>query len=113
MEEQETVIESLVENVEKYTATTIELTKLKSILKTSDILSNIAVSLVLLVLAFLAIVFLSIGVAFWLGDLLGSGYTGFLIVAGFYALTGILLYLLRKRLIKGPISNALINHFIE
>src|SRR5689334_468848 len=113
MEEQETVIESLVENVEKYTATTIELAKLKSILKTSDILSNIAVSLVLLVLAFLAIVFLSIGVAFWLGDLLGSGYAGFLIVAGFYALTGILLYLLRKRLIKGPISNALINHFIE
>jgi hypothetical protein len=113
MEEQETVIESLVENVEKYTATTIELAKLKSILKTSDVLSNIAVMLVLLVVAFLAIVFLSIGAAFWLGELLGSVYTGFLFVAGFYVVAGILLYLLRKRIIKGPVSNALINHFIE
>jgi hypothetical protein len=113
MEEQETVIESLVENVEKYTATTIELAKLKSILKTSDVLSNVAVSIVLLVTAFLAIVFLSIGAAFWLGELLESVYAGFLLVAGFYAFAGILLFLLRKRLLKGPISNALINHFIE
>jgi hypothetical protein len=113
MEEQETVIESLVENVEKYTATTIELAKLKSILKTSDVLSNVAVTIVLLVMAFLAVVFLSIGAAFWLGELLGSVYMGFLLVAAFYAFTGIVLFLLRKRLLKGPISNALINHFIE
>jgi len=113
MEEQETVIESLVENVEKYTATTIELAKLKSILKTSDVLSKVAVTLVLLVIAFLVVVFLSTGAAFWLGELTGSVYAGFLLVGGFYALMGLLLYLLRKRLLNGPISNALINYFIE
>jgi ABC-type bacteriocin/lantibiotic exporter with double-glycine peptidase domain len=111
--EQETVIESLVENVEKYTATTIELAKLKSVLKTSDALSNIAVSVILMVMAFMTIIFLSIGGAIWVGELLGSLYSGFLVVAGFYALIGLLAYLMRIRVIKNPISNALINHFID
>jgi len=113
MEEKETVVESLVENVEKYTATTLELAKLKSVLKTSDALSNIAVSVILMLMTFMTIIFLSVGGAIWIGELIGSLYCGFLIIAGFYALIGLIAYLMRIRMIKNPISSALINHFID
>jgi hypothetical protein len=113
MEEQETVIESLVEHVEKYTSTTIELAKLKSILKLSDILSTIAVMVVLIIVCFLTIVLLSVGVSLWIGELVGSVYGGFLITGGFYAVTGLFIYLLRKRVIKAPVSNAIINHMMD
>jgi len=113
MEEQETVIESLVENVEQYTTTTIELMKLRFVLKASDAISNMAAMIVLFVMGFLTLVFLSIGAALWIGMLLGSGYIGFLIVAGFYGVTGSLVYLLRKRIIKTPIANGIINHLID
>lgn len=113
MEEQETVIESLVEHVEKYTSTTIELAKLKSILKLSDALSTIAMLIVLIIVCFLTIVLLSVGVSLWIGMLVGSMYGGFLIVGGFYALAGLFIYWRRKHLIKAPISNAIINHMMD
>jgi hypothetical protein len=113
MEEQETVVESLVENVEQYTATTIELAKLKSILKTSDVLSGIATTLVLIVLAFMTVLFLSIGAGLWLGEVIGSVFGGFLLVGGFYAVTGTFIFLLRKRLVKEPIANSIINNMID
>jgi hypothetical protein len=111
--EEPTVIESLVEHVETYTRATVDLAKLHVVQKGSDILANIAVTIVLIVLSALVLVFISIGAALWIGELLGSAYYGFFIVAGFYLVLALLIYLMRDRIVKKPISDSIIDHFID
>lgn len=48
----------------------------------------------------IALLFLSLSAAFWLGTLLESTAKGFLIVGVFYVLIGIIIFLFRKRLEK-------------
>ncbi|WP_318311023.1 hypothetical protein [Flagellimonas crocea] len=48
--------------------------------------------------ASLALLFLSLSASFWLADLMESTALGFLIVGGFYVLTGLILYALRSRI---------------
>ncbi|MCA0958666.1 phage holin family protein [Muricauda ruestringensis] len=50
--------------------------------------------------ASIALLFLSISAAFWLGSWTGNTATGFLIVGCFYVLIGIVLFILRKRIEK-------------
>lgn len=48
----------------------------------------------------IALLFLSLGAAFWLGTILGTTAEGFLVVGGFYVLFGIILFLLRNKIEK-------------
>ncbi|MGB6153464.1 MAG: hypothetical protein WBG48_15905 [Pricia sp.] len=48
----------------------------------------------------LALLFLSISAAFWVGSELESTYLGFLVVGVFYLLVGLIIYLLRNTLRK-------------
>lgn len=50
--------------------------------------------------AILALLFLSVSAAFWIGSELENTSQGFLMVGAFYILLGILFYLLRNRLSK-------------
>lgn len=108
-----TVIESLVEHVEAYTRTTVDLAKLRVVQKASQVLSNIAVTIVLVVLSSLVLLMASIGGAMWIGEALESAYLGFFIVSGFYLVLGLFVYMLRDRIIKKPISDSIIDHFID
>jgi len=49
---------------------------------------------------FIALLFLSLSAAFWLGTMLGNTAQGFLIVGGFYILAGIIIFLLRGKIEK-------------
>jgi hypothetical protein len=61
------------------------------------------------VLLFLfVIVFGSIAGAWALSDWIGKPYSGFLIVAGFYLLLGIIVWLTRGRFIRFPVMNAIL-----
>ena len=48
----------------------------------------------------LALIFLSLSAAFWIGGLLENTSLGFLAIGGVYVLLGILIYLLRHKLRK-------------
>ena len=48
----------------------------------------------------IALLFLSLSAAFWLGSMLESTAIGFLIVGGFYVLVGLILFLLRNKIEK-------------
>jgi hypothetical protein len=52
--------------------------------------------------------FASLGLAFWLGDLFGKIYLGFLTVAGFYGLLALMVHLFLGRWIKKMICDYLI-----
>ncbi|MBA4745297.1 MAG: hypothetical protein H2058_08565 [Muricauda sp.] len=51
-------------------------------------------------IASIALLFLSLSAAFWLGSMLGNTAEGFLIVGGFYVLIGIIIFLLRSKIEK-------------
>jgi hypothetical protein len=113
MEEQKGLIESLIEKGEQYGKTTIELLKLKTLDKSADVVSNLVSWLIVVIFILMFFLILNIGVALWLGELLGNSYFGFFAVAGFYALFALIFGIFRKQLIKKPVSNSIIKQVLD
>jgi hypothetical protein len=113
MEDKIIFIEPLFERTEEYGKTSYELFKLKALDKTAGVLSTfISRGAVVLALT-MFIVIVSIGIALWLGDLLGKSYYGFFCVAGFYAIIGGVLYFFMHNKIKKRISNSIISQILN
>lgn len=108
MEQQSENIESLLEKAGDYVETRLEIFKLKTALTTSDVVSELVVRIVLVSFISIVVMMLNIGLALWLGELLGKSYYGFLVLAGFYSLLAILMYFFREKMIESPVSNAII-----
>src|SRR5258706_11552500 len=108
MNENAKLIESLFEKGEEYGKTTLELVRLKAIAKSGEVVSSVTATLAVTVVAALAVLIANIGIALWVGELLGKSYYGFFIVAGFYFLVASLLHLFRRQWIKTPVSNSVI-----
>ena len=106
-------IETLIKQSGEYLETKIELTKLKAINTSSDVLSNLVYLFVKIMIIFLFIGFVSIALAIMIGNILGEYYYGFLITGGFYLFVLLIVYIQRKKWIKGPIANSLINKMLR
>ncbi len=113
MDDKISSIENLYEHLEAYSKTSIELYKLKAIEKTAEVSSTLASGIAVITVASFFVLFINLGIAMWLGELLGKIYYGFFIVAGFYAFTTLLIYLFRKQWIKKPISNSIITQALK
>ncbi|WP_309609972.1 hypothetical protein [Flavobacterium sp.] len=113
MENTVTTIETLFEKAEVFTKTSLELLKLNAISKSSDILASLAVKLVSATMVATFFLFLNIGLAFWVGELLGKSYYGFFVIAGFYAFIGIIFNIFKNSLIKEPIKNSIISEILK
>lgn len=111
--ENQSNIESLFSKASDYLETRVELFRLKTIDKTSEVVSSVASKAVLMLFATFFMLLLSMGTAFWLGDLLGKTFYGFFIVAGFYLLTGFLIYAFRRKWLKDPVSNLIIRKTLK
>ncbi len=94
------MIEPLLERAEQYGKTSLELIKLKSLNKTSDIVSTLVYKIIMIVAFSFFLILGSIALAIYLGTILGTNYFGFLVVSGFYALLYFVLYLSKKALKK-------------
>ena len=106
-------IEGLFKKTGEYIETRIDLAKYKAIDKSSDIAASLITSVCLIIVAVVLIFTATVGVALWIGNMLGKNYYGFFIVAGFYALTMVVLYLCRHRWIKTPVSKLIIEKVIN
>lgn len=113
MEDQANLIESLIEKGEQYGKTSLELLKLKTLDKSADVTSTLVSWLIVVIFAVLFFLILNIGVALWLGDLLGKSYYGFFFVSGFYAVLALVFWIFRKQLIKKPINESIITQVLE
>src|SRR5450759_4931848 len=109
MDEQSGLIESLIEKGEQYGKTTLELIKLKTLDKSADVISNMVSWAIVIVFVVLFFLILNIGVALWIGELLGKSYYGFFAVSGFYAILAIVFIIFRKQFVKNPLNNSIIN----
>ncbi len=93
MEEKINEIEDLFHQAVDYSKTSYEIIKLKALDKGADVASTVVVRIMYLVIFAIGFIVLSLCISYWLGELLGKIYFGFLIVAGFWFVAGIFIYL--------------------
>lgn len=113
MDEQPGLIETLIEKGEQYGKTTIELLKLKTLDKSADVVSTLISWTIVIVFAVLFFLIMNIGIALWLGEMLGKSYYGFFAVSGFYAILVIVFWIFRKQWVKDPINNSIVTQVLE
>jgi hypothetical protein len=113
MTDQASLIASLFERTEHFTRTSAELYRLKSIDKSADIVSTLTAHLAVVSAVVLFFLIVNIGIALWLGELIGKVYYGFFIVGGFYAVAGVILHFVGTKWIKTPLQNAIITQALK
>ena len=106
-------IESLFEKVEAYTKTTYELSKLKLLETTIIVVTALLPKLSVILMVSLFVLVLNIGIALFLGEILGKSYYGFFIVAAFYLIAGIILHFFLHNWIKKPVSDLIIKQVLQ
>jgi len=110
MEQKATVIKSFVENTEILTKNNIDLSKHKVIQKFTPMLTSVAAILIITIAFLCATAVVNIGAALWIGELVGSAFCGFLIVAAFNLFIVVFLYVYRESLLKMPFNNSIITN---
>ena len=101
------------ELVEQYARTSFEIYKLKAINMFAGVFAGIATGVILWLIFLMLLLFLSIGGAFYIGKSLGAYHHGFFIIAGFYLLLGILIYIFRVKCLKNVINNVIIKQIFK
>jgi hypothetical protein len=106
-------IESLFEKAETYGKTTYELSKLKLLQTSTVVVSSLLARLSVIAMLSMFALISSIGVAIFLGELLGKSYYGFFIVAAFFLVAGIVLHFFLHKLIRRPVSEIIIKQALQ
>ena len=101
-------IEQLFEKAEAYGKTTIKLGKHLALYGSADVISDLAVKLVIFSVVASSILFANIGLSLYLGEVLGKQYLGFLAVGVFYLIVAVLAYIFKNACIKNPVSKYVI-----
>lgn len=113
MEEKYKMLEELWASAETYGKTNVELIKLKTVDKVADGASSMVAWAAVVIALVLFFITLNFGIALLVGELVGKPYLGFLIVAAFYGLVGLILYLFKDKWIKKPLNNSMINNMMN
>ena len=106
-------IESLVDRIETYGKTTYELSKLKLLETTINVVTALVPRQSVIIMVSLFALVLNIGIALLLGELIGRPYYGFFIVAGFYLVAAIILHFFMHKWVKKPISDLIIKQALQ
>lgn len=101
-------IETLVAKAGELVETKAAIWKLKATGKMADTGSSLITLVAIVCCTTIALLIISIGAAFLIGTALHNTGAGFLIVGGFYLLTGFFIWIFRRQLIKEPLSNLII-----
>jgi len=113
MENNENMIEGLFDKASDYGKTSIELAKLKLLDKTSGVLGALVPHSIVLILIASFLIFLNLGLAFWLGAILGKIFYGFFVVAACDALAGLIVYFLLHNWLKKVASDYFIKSVLK
>ncbi len=113
MNDNTNIFESLLESAVDYSKTGYELVKLKTLDKTANVLSSLISHYATLILFATFLLFISVGLAYWLGEILGKIYFGFFVVALFYAVAGTVLHFIWHTKLKRIIGDYLIKKILK
>ena len=90
-------------NIKAYIRLRTELLKLTLTEKLSLIISSLLITIILFLIFMFISMFISLAFIFWFRDHVGPVYVGALIVAGFYLLVGLIVFLMRNTLFIDPL----------
>jgi Zn-dependent protease with chaperone function len=107
------IVEELTENLKKYASVKLESAKLNAAEKSSVLVSNAIAMMVVALVFILFFFFASIALAIFLGVWLNKLWLGFILVALFYLIIGILVWWFRQKIIQLPLMNALLKQLIK
>lgn len=106
-------LSDLVSSIRRYIEIHITLLKLEVMEKSARIVSLTIAAVFLLTLLMLFLLFLSLAAAMWLGDIFGDPALGYLSVAGFYFLAGIIIFVFRRKLFVRTVIKHMSEIFFE
>ena len=109
MENKVTTAEKILEHVEQYAKTNLEILELKTVAKSADVFSSLTAVLALIVVVTIFFVVLSIGLSFYVGRFLPQDYYGFFIISFVYLMIILMLYFNKNRWLKIPFKNLIIS----
>ena len=112
MKDKVILVEMLLEKLEQYGKTNLELYRLKAIDKSTDLFASISTRIVLVLVISLFFLLLTLGLCFYIGDLLGKIYYGFFVMTGFYFIVFLVLLLFRNKL-EDNFNDYLINQIFK
>ncbi len=95
-----------------YIQTNLELAKLEIVERGSVIGTALFSGVVIAVFGLLALLLLSIGAAFLIGQAFENDFVGFALVSGFYLLLALVLLLLRKQLVEKSIRDKILHELL-
>ena len=104
---------TILDQAEQYIKTSMELYTLRLTGKIAKIVSTLITQLVIGVLAMIVLFMLSMFLAFWIGDLMGRPYLGFLMIGGVIGLVTWVLFLKRDKLIRRPVMDDIISEILK
>jgi len=113
MKEIENILDPLLEKAEDFGKTSLELLKLKAVDKASDIVSTLIPIMIVVVFTIIFVLFVNLGIAFWLGAMWNSVYLGFFAVAAFYILCGMVIHFVLHDRLKERIRNTVIKLLLK
>jgi hypothetical protein len=113
MEDNTKVIDELLDKATQYGKAELELAKLKALDKASDIVSASIPRLLVILTASVFMLFLNLGIAFWVGGLLGNLFFGFFAVAAFYGIIALILHLFMHKWLKKQVGDFIIKRVLK
>jgi len=113
MEDTAKMLESLLEKANDYGKTSYELVKFKALDKSSEVVSSLVPHSLVFILIASFMLFLNLGLALWLGELLGKIFYGFFVVAAFYVISGIVIHFFMHNWLKRLAGNYFIKSVLK
>lgn len=111
--EDQSKIQQIFRHVENYISTSVELYKLKAYQKVAQITTTVLTSVLIGLFCMLFLIFVSIGLALYLGEVMGRMHYGFMIVAGIYLVLSIIVYALSKKVLKDKINTMIVRKIFK
>ena len=106
-------LEEITDSIKEYLLLNFEILKLEATERISQIGASLTAVLLVSVSVFMFVFMLSIGLGFYISALLGNAYSGFAIIAAFYFVLTILLFIGRKKLIEKPLRDKIIEKTLK
>jgi hypothetical protein len=113
MEDNSKLIEALLARATEYGKTSFQLIKLKALAKISDLLSAFITHSIVVCLVVCFLLFLNLGLALWLGDILGKVYYGFFAVAAMYGVIALVIHFFLHERVKKLVCNYIIQQALH
>lgn len=101
------------EKLKDYISSRVLLLKIEGAERLSNCLSVLFRNIVLVLILFCFLFFVSIAFALWIGEIYNSIITGFVITSGIYLLIFIIFLIFKKQLLERNIKDEIVRNFFK